>query len=210
MIAAATAEGCVQSDGTRQHKGQQVRRLSRRERFLVMVAGVAVVGFALVFAVILPMADRARSLARDEAVLRDAIAEATKMYEAAPAIRADVEGLRAEVARLMFPRENVKVEVVREIDRLASKLGLRVTNVRPPGEPESVADCVRYTMSFKADSTFAKSVQLLYELEQPECRLWVEEVDIGRGREAGVELQINVQVAVYVPAKAGEEEDVEA
>lgn len=187
-----------------------MRRLSTRERFLVTFGGVALVGFALVFALILPMADRARSLARDEAALRDAIAEAAKMYEAAPAIRADVESLRAQVARLMFPRENVKVEVVREIDRLASELDLRVTNVRPPGEPESVADCVRYTMSFKAESTFAKSVRLLYELEHPERRLWVEEVDIGRGREAGVELQIDVQVAAYVPTKAGEEDDVEA
>jgi hypothetical protein len=174
----------------------------------VTLAGVALIGFALVLAVILPMTDRARSLARDEAALREAIAEATAMYEATPAIRAEVEGLRAEVARLMYPRKDVKVEVVREIDRLASEWGLRVTNVRPPGDPGAVADCLKYTMSFKANSTFAKSVRLLYELEQPERRLWVEEVDIGPSREAGVELQIDVQAAAYVPTKAGERDDV--
>lgn len=187
-----------------------MRRLSTRERLLVTLAGIALVVFALAFAVIRPMADRAGGLARDEAALRNAIAEATEMYEAAPAIRAEAEDLRAQVARLMFPRENVKVEVVREIDRLAADLGIRIANVKPPGEPESLADCLKYTASFTVTSTFAESVRLLYELEQPGRRLWVEKVDIGGGREAGGELQINVQVTAYVPAKAGEEDDVRA
>ncbi|UCC69413.1 MAG: type II secretion system protein M [Armatimonadota bacterium] len=187
-----------------------MRRLSTRERLLVTLAGVALVVFALAFAVILPMADRVSGLARDETALRKAIAEAAKMYEAAPAIRAETEDLRAEVSRLMFPRENVKVQVVHEIDRLTSDLGIRLANVKPPGEPESLADCLKYTTSFTVTSTFAESVRLLYELEQPGCRLWVEKVDIERGRGAGAELQINVQVAAYVAAKAGEEDDVRA
>lgn len=187
-----------------------MRGLSGRERFLVIIAGVAVVVFALAFGVILPMAGRARTLADEEAALRRAIAEAAEMYESAPVMRAEVEEMRATAARLMYPRENVEVAVVREIDGLASELGLRLANVRPPGEPASIADCTKYTMTFKADATFAKAVRLLYELERPERRLWVEEIDIGRSREAGVELQVSVQVAAYIPAEEDEDDDVEA
>jgi len=187
-----------------------VRRLSRRERFLIAVTAVAVIGFALVFGLILPMVARAAQLARDEAEYRDVIAEAASLYEAAPAIEAEVADLRSEAARLMFPREEAKIAVVHQIDELAAEVGLRLIRVVPPGDPEPAAGCLKYSASFRADSTFAEAVDLLYRLEQPDRRLWVEGVEITSGRGAGDELQINVQLAVYVPVEAGEEDDAEA
>jgi hypothetical protein len=187
-----------------------VRRLSPRERFLIAVAAAALIGFGLVFGLILPMAGRAATLARDEAEYREIIAEAASMYAAVPAIEAEVGDLRSEAARLMFPREEAKVAIVHEIDELAAEVGIRLIRVMPPGDPEPAAGCLKYSASFRADSSFAEAIDLLYKLERPDRRLWVEGVEIISARGAGDELQVNVQLAVYVPIEAGEEDDAEA
>ncbi|MCJ7822694.1 MAG: type II secretion system protein M, partial [Armatimonadetes bacterium] len=80
-----------------------MRRLSPRERFLIAIAGAALLVFVLVFGLILPMVGRGAQLARDESEYREIIAEAASMYEAVPATEADVAELRSEAARLMFP-----------------------------------------------------------------------------------------------------------
>ncbi len=187
-----------------------MRRLSSRERFLIAIASAALVVSVLVFGLILPMARRAAQLARDEAEYREVVAEAASMYEAVPAIEAEVADLRSEAARLMFPREEAKIAIVHEIDDLAAEVGIRLIQVVPPGDPEPAAGCLKYSASFRADSTFAQAIDLLYRLEQPDRRLWVEGVEITSARGAGEGLQINVQLAVYVPVEAGEEDDAKA
>jgi nucleotide-binding universal stress UspA family protein len=187
-----------------------VRRLSARERFLIIVAGAALIGFVLAFGVIVPMARRAAELARNEAEYREVIAEADSMYRAVPTIEAEVADLRSETAQLMFPREEAKIAIVHEIDKLAAEAGVRLTRVTPPGDPEPAAGCLKYSASFRADSSFAEAIDLLYKLERPDRRLWVEGVEIISARGAGDELQVNVQLAVYVPIEAGEEDDAEA
>jgi hypothetical protein len=187
-----------------------VRRLSPRERFLIAIAGAALLVVVLVFGVVLPMVGRGAKLARDEAEYRAIVAEAASMYEAVPAVEAEVAELRSEAARLMFPREEAKIAVVHEIDELAAEVGIHLTRVVPPGDPEPAAGCLKYSASFRAESTFSQAIDLLYRLEQPDRRLWVEGVEISAGRGSGAELQINVQLAVYVPVEAGEEDDAEA
>jgi len=187
-----------------------VRRLSPRERFLVILAGAVLIGFVLGFGLVVPMAGRAAKLARQEADYRSVIAEAARMYEAVPTVEAEVADLRAETARLMFTQEDAKVAVVHEIDKLASEVGVRLTRVMPPGDPESTAGCLKYSASFQGESTFGEAIRLLYELERPERRISVEQVEIASGAAGGDELEISVQIALYVPGEAGEEDDAEA
>ncbi len=186
-----------------------MRSLSARERFLVVVAVVALVASALVFGVVLPMAGRAAMRAGEEATLRETIEQAAEMYKAAPGIQDEVEELRRRAAQFVFPHGDVKVDMVHEIDELTSELSIPVTHVTPPGEPELVGGCLKYTAQFKADATFRQAVRLLYELESADHRLSVEGVEMTSGRGAGVELHIIIQLAAYVVAKGDEEEDVQ-
>ena len=187
-----------------------MRRLSARERVLIIIAGAALIGFVLAFGVIVPMGRRAAELARNEAGYREVIAEADSMYKAVPTVEAEIADLRSETARLMFAQQEAKSAVVHEIDKLAAEAGIRLTRITPPGDPEPTAGCLKYSASFTADASFAEAIDLLYKLERPDRRLWVEGVEIISARGAGNELQVKVQLAVYVPIEAGEEDDAEA
>jgi hypothetical protein len=172
-----------------------------------MVAALALVAFVLVFGVALPMADRAASLAVKQSKLRAQIAEAAKLFGRTPAMEQEIETLRADSAKLVVAHGDPKVAVVHEIDQLASDLNLRVTSMKPPGDAEPVGGLLRYPASFKVESDFSHVVRLLYELERPERRLWVETVEITTsGRAAGDELQVSISVAVYVPGTGGEQD----
>ena len=187
-----------------------MRQLSQRERMLVLFAALALIGFILVFVIGLPMRNRSLSLARDVDNLRHEIAQAKSLYAQMPEIQTEIQELRARAAGLMLEKSNVKVEVVHEIDRLTSDLGMSVTGVTPPGDAEPVSGCLKYTASFRADSSFSEIVRLLYKLEQPSRRLWVEGIEITPGRKGGEALHVDVHVAVYVPAPESEEQDAEA
>ena len=187
-----------------------MRQLSQRERMLVLFAALALIGFILVFVIGLPMRNRSLRLARDVNNLRHEIAQAKSLYAQMPSIQAEIQDLRATASGLMFEKSNVKVDVVHEIDRLTSDLGMSVTGVTPPGDAEPVSGCLKYTASFSADSSFSEMVRLLYKLEQPSRRLWVEGIEITPGRGGGEALHVDVHVAVYVPAPESEEQDAEA
>lgn len=187
-----------------------MRRLSGRERSLVMFAAAAVVGFVLLFGVGLPMRDRGVRLAEEEEELSGKIEEAARMHERTPAIREEIETLAAEAEGVMFPWEDVKEGVVREIAKLAAEWGMDVTNLTPPGEAEAVSGCLKYSASVTGGATFAQMVRLLYELEQPSRRLWVEAVDITSGHRGGEKLTVTVHLAVYARAKGSEEGDAKA
>lgn len=184
-----------------------MRRLSRRERGLIAAAVAALVIFVYAFGLLLPMRDRAQKLAQQEASLDRKIAEAERMYRGVPELVADIARLRRQVDRLMFQAEETPVAMVQELDGLASDLGMTVTSV-DPGDPEQVAGCVRYPMTLKVDSDFASLMRLLYALEQPEHRLWVEGVEITSARRGAGELGATFYVAAYAAGK--ESEDAEA
>jgi len=176
----------------------------RRERLLIVVAAAVLVGFVLVFAVALPMVDRAGKLATDTQELRDRIAEASRMYESLPAMREESASLGAELRGLTKPT----AEVARELDELTSDLGIRLTSVRPE-DPEPVAGCLKHVTTFNVETDYAHMIRLLYELEQPGHRLWVEEIRISPPRRGANELQLIITVAAYV-VRASEESDAEA
>jgi hypothetical protein len=175
-----------------------------RERVLVIAAAAVLVVFVLVFAVALPMVDRAGRLAADTKELTDRIAEASRMYEGLPAMREESVSLAAEVGDLTKSR----ADVARELDGLTSDLGIRLVSVRPE-DPEPVAGCLKHVTTFNVETDYAHMVRLLYELEQPEHRLWVEEVRISPPRRGADELQVLITVAAYVVGVT-EESDAEA
>jgi len=176
----------------------------RRERLLIIAAAAVLVGSVLVFAVALPMLDRAGKLAADTKELTDRIAEASRMYEGLPAMREESASLAAEVGDLTKSR----ADAARELDGLTSDLGIRLVSVRPE-DPEPVADCLKYVTTFNVETDYAHMIRLLYELEQPGHRLWVEEVMISPPRRGANELQVIITVAAYVVG-ASEESDAEA
>ena len=182
-----------------------MRSLTRREQSLVVVAAVALVAFLLAFGLILPTRNRAAKLARQEQALSMKISEAASMYLEALREAEEIAGLRAELRDLMFPHKDASIALVREIDRLTSELNVRVTGIRP-GEVEPVAGSLRCPMTFTVESNFADIVRLLYELERPQRRLWVEGVEMTSSPPQAGELQANIHVAVYVQPGGGEED----
>ena len=116
-----------------------MRQLSQRERMLVLFAALALIGFVLIFVIGLPMRNRSLRLARDVDNLRHEIAQAKSLYAQMPEIQAEIQELRARAAGLMLEKSNVKVDVVHEIDRLTSDLGMSVTGVTPPGDAEPLS-----------------------------------------------------------------------
>jgi hypothetical protein len=186
-----------------------VRTLSPRERVLLVVGAIAAVGFVCIFGLILPMRDSAGKLAQTAASLRAKVKEANRMYSEVPKVVEEIATLRADTLGLMFDAADARVGVMREIDRLAAELDLTVASLRP-GEAEAVAGCVKYPTTFVVESDFSRLVRLLYELEQPDHRLWVEGVEITASRTGGGRLRATLHVAAYVAAPRSEEEHAEA
>ena len=183
-----------------------MRQLSARERVLLAVGAVALVGFVYIFGLLLPVRDRAGKLAHTEALLCAKIEDAARIYQETAGIEADIAAVRAQTAELMFPAADVRVGVMREIDRLASELGLTVTSVRPE-EAEPVAGSLKHPTTFRVESDFGRLMRLLYELEQPTHRLWVAGLEISPGRKGSDQLQARFYVAAYTPARRGGEAD---
>jgi Tfp pilus assembly protein PilO len=96
--------------------------------------------------------------------------------------------------------------VMREVSQLSRDLGLRLTSIKP-GEPESVQDCIRYPLTFRVEADLAHIVRLLYEVEQPEHRLWVEGLEIGPGPRGGSDLAATVHTATYAVRSTREAAD---
>jgi len=186
-----------------------MRQLSGREKALLILGGVALVLFVYLFGLLLPTLDTAARLARAEASVNEKVATAARMYGKRSQIEQEIYALRTQTAELMLSTADVRVAVMRKIDALASAYGVSVTSVRPD-EPEPMSGFVKYPTTIEIESDFAHLVRLLYELEQPANRLWVEEVKISSGRGKTDELRATLQVAVYAPRTEREEGDAEA
>jgi Tfp pilus assembly protein PilO len=186
-----------------------MRPLSPREKALIVIAAAALILVVYLFALLLPMQERSRDLARQEASLREQIAAGERMYREGQTANGEIAALRAEVENLSFPQPDVKVGTVRILEGLASEVKVTITSIRP-GEPESVDGAIRYPVTLKLETQFGKAIRLLYELEQPGRRLWVEGLEITSARQTGDLLQVTVYVAAYQRAKESEAKSVEA
>jgi Tfp pilus assembly protein PilO len=181
-----------------------------RERTVLIAAGAALAGFLLVFFVVLPMRDTAKNLSGQIRTFSAAIDEANKMYRQMPAAEEEAKQMRAETAKLFMP-ENVEVtpSLVREIAQLNSDLGINLNSIRP-AEPEPVGNGVRYPVSFRIEADFPHIVRLLFELEQPPHRLWVEGIEITPGARGASGLSALVHVASYSLKSVSKGTDEEA
>jgi len=186
-----------------------VRRPSAREQVLLALALIAATVFALAFFVFLPMGDERRGLEGEARELTERIKQAEKMYREQAAIEGEITRLRAEGRELFMPGKEIVPSVMRDISQLSSDLGLRLTSIRPD-EPESIQNSVRYPLTFRVEADFAHIVRLLYEIEQPPHRLWVEGIEIGPGPRGQAEPSALVHVATYTVRPASEGSDAKS
>ncbi|MCJ7797041.1 MAG: type II secretion system protein M, partial [Thermoleophilia bacterium] len=96
--------------------------------------------------------------------------------------------------------------MVGEIEKLSKELGVTLTSIRP-GEVESADGSTRHPVTLKVEADLGKIVRLLYELEQPSRRLWVEGMEIASPRQTEGKLTGTVYVAAYSPLPESEAEN---
>lgn len=195
----------------RRHPGdvEGAMKLSRRELAIALVGLFVVVAFLLLFAVALPMRDRARKLADQARASRRQIDEAAQVEKRRPAVEREIASLQSKVDAVLRPGAEVTPALVRDIEKLCERMGVRMIRVRPE-EPAPAGGCMRYPVMFEVESTDDQAVRLLYELEQPQERLWVEGVEIGTARGAAGKLRTVVHVAAYGRAPESEGDDGKA
>jgi Tfp pilus assembly protein PilO len=184
-----------------------MKLMGTRDRWLfVLLIAAAIVLIYVVF-LIMPLQARAGRLTQEVDTLTTKIQEVASMYAEMPSMIEEVRGARARAAEQLFSEPDVPMAVMRQLDALASDLGLVVASITPQ-EPELVDGIMRYPTLFKVETDFAHLVQLLYEIEQPKQRLWVEAVRISTER-GGAKLQAEIRTSAFAPAPESEEIDAE-
>jgi len=179
-----------------------VRRLSRRDRMVLICSLGTLAALALVFGVALPMREASARVGTEVAQLRQKIAEAEDMYAQAAAVRQEVAKLRGRVKRLSRPDKGVSANMIRQMDELTGDLGVRLINVRP-GQPQRAGACRKHTASFEVESDLRALARLLWEIEQPPNPMWVEGLEISSEVGGGRAMRTTLNVAVYsVPTRA--------
>ena len=186
-----------------------MRQLSARERRLLLIAVAALVAFVYFAGLLLPLSNRSRELGDELELLRGETERADMMYAAAEAAASDIAALREQTQALMFPDGDVRVDMVRELERLAREAKLTITSIRPEG-PQSTDGSVKYPATFKVEADFSELVTLMFNLEQPSRRLWLEGIEISAPRRDEEKLQATFYVVTYAQADESEEQDVEA
>ncbi len=181
-----------------------MRKLSGRDRILLTAWLAGLVLLALVIGVARPMHARWRGLKKDIATLRQSIAVATAMYRETPAVETEVAELAQIVSTLSRPADEVGPAMIREIDRLTGELGVQLLTLRP-GDVEDLDVCRKHTAVFEVESDFPRIVRLLYRLERPPLRLWVEGVDLTSDRTPENKVRAKISVAAYTVETSAEE-----
>jgi Tfp pilus assembly protein PilO len=172
-----------------------MNRLSLRERVLLSLALLALVTFVSLALLLLPLRRQSSRLSGEEKSLQQKIADAELMYRSLPRVKEELADLQSKIAALSRVQPNPTPDVVREIERLTSSLGVQLSSVRP-AEPEYADNCTKFPTTFEVQSTFSDLTHLLYELERPPYNLWVEGAELNADREANV-LRAAVTVSVY-------------
>jgi hypothetical protein len=183
-----------------------MKDLTGRERLLLAVALIAIVVFVYLYALAIPLHTRASGVARDERTLATRMAAAAGMYDDTANVTDEIAALRLRAGEMLRTESDVPVAVMRRLDALASEAEVVLTDVRPL-EAEPLGDLIRYPTTVKIKSDFPHLVRLLYEIQRPEHRLWVEEVQISAGRSGGDELDTTLRVTAFTPAPESEELD---
>lgn len=186
-----------------------MRQVSAQDRRLLLIGAAALLVFAYVFGVLLPLHAKARELASEQESLSGLIERAQMMYKAAQAAQAEIARLAGQTEELMFPEGDVRVSMVRQLESLAEETGLTITSVQPE-EPQSVDGSVKYRATFKVEASFSELIRLMFELEQPTRRLWVEGIEISADRQAGAQVQATFYIAAYGQAMGSEGADAQA
>jgi hypothetical protein len=181
--------------------------MTGRERWLLAAAVAAAVVFVYIVWLVMPLRSRADSVAREYEALNAGIGAAERMYEATRGMPEVLEKLRAQSVAQLFSDPDVPMAVMRQLDTLASDVGIVVASVVPE-EPELIDGLTRYPTLFKIETDFPSLIRLLYEIERPEQRLWVEAVRINRGR-GNAKLQAEIRAAAFAPAPEGEGPDAQ-
>lgn len=184
-----------------------MRRLSPRERASVAVVGAALVLALAVLLVAVPMRERTRELRVRKQELSERLDEAQRLRRELPGLKGEIAKLHGKTKELFRPDpKTVAPEVMREVARLSSDLGLRLASVQTR-EPEPLGPCVRHPFGMRVEAPFAPIVRLLYELEQRQGRLWVEGVEISPGPRGGNTLYGYFHLATYTVRPKGEDEE---
>lgn len=186
-----------------------MRQLSLRERRLLLIAAVALVLFVYVAGLILPLGNRSKGLTEELELLRGQAERAEMMYAAAEAAVTDIAALREQTQALMFLEGDVRVGMVRQLESLAREAKLSITSIRPE-EPQSADGVMKYPATVKVEADFSELVRLMFDLEQPDSRLWVEGVEISAPRRGEEKLQATFYLATYMQPDESEDPDAEA
>jgi len=186
-----------------------MRQLSARERRLLPIAAVALILFVYVAGLILPLNDRSKGLAEELEMLKGQTERAEMMYAAAETAASDIAALREQTQALMFLEGDVRVGMVRELESLARQTKLSITSIRPE-EPQSTDGAIKYPATVKVEADFSELVRLMFDLEQPDRRLWVEGVEISAPRRGEEKLQATFYVEAYTQPAESEDTDAEA
>jgi len=186
-----------------------MKRVSSRDRALLIAAGAAIAAFAFTFGVALPSADQKASLSRDIAELQNKLERAAKMYAQAPTIESDIAASQEALSALAHPEGEIVPGIVRDIESRAAELGLTVSSIRPT-DPVPTDGCLRYPITIEVAADCGRIVELLYELEKGGSRFWVEGVEVNAESGATSALRTTVYIAVYALLPLSEEFDDEA
>jgi hypothetical protein len=185
-----------------------MRQLTPREKIIVSIGAAALVVFAYGFGLLLPARRAVAGAVSQQARYREQLTEAERMYREAMAARGRIAGLRQQSQSLMCPWADVESGMVGEIEKLSKELRVTVSSIRP-GETESADGSTRHPATLKVEADLGRIVRLLYELEQPGRRLWVEGVEIASPRQTEGRLSATIYVAAYAPARESEAENAE-
>lgn len=186
-----------------------MKRMSSRDRSLLIAGGAAIAVLAVVFGLALPSADRMGDLSHEIRELRSKIERAAEMYAEAPAVRREIGASQEALSALAHPEGEIMPGIVREIESRAAQLGLTLLSIRPT-EPMPTDGCLRYPMTVEVESNCERIVKLLYELERTGSRVWVEGVEMSAERGSAGDLRATVNLAVYTLLPLSEESSDEA
>ncbi len=180
-----------------------MRQLSPREKVIAAIGLAVAVIFGYLFILLLPARRASADMASQQAQLQDQLERANQMYKSALSAADEIAKLKKQSQDLMFPAADVQSGMVSEIEKLSKELMVSVTSIRP-GDPEKTDGAMRYPSVIKFEADLGKIVRVLYELEQPNHRLWVEGVEITSARQAGGILSATIYVASYAPSRESE------
>lgn len=181
-----------------------MKRLPSQDRAVVAVGLVAVAAVVALLGLVLPLRNKAGQLERESRALQAKIDDAVTMYRRLPTEATRLAGLGKQIEDLCRSQPNPSPQVVREIEQLASDLGVQLVTVRP-SEPTTGEGYTKFATTFEVQASFANIVRLLYELETSPHSLWVDATEITSDQAGGADLRATVTVAVYVHTPADRE-----